>query len=44
MLMHTNGLMWTPEDEFDLLADKQEALQDAINREDYEFASKLSDL
>jgi len=44
MLMHTNGLMWTPEDEFVLLADKQEALQDAIKREDYEFAAKLRDL
>ena len=44
MLMDTGGLMWTPKDEFVLLADKQEALQKAVDCEDYEFAAKLRDL
>lgn len=44
MLMDTQGLMWTPKDEFVLLADKQEALDKAVKEEDYEFAAKLRDL
>lgn len=43
-LMDSGGLMWTPKDEFVLLADKQEALQRAVDCEDYEFAAKLRDL
>jgi protein-arginine kinase activator protein McsA len=44
MLMDTQGLMWTPKDEFILLEDKQSALNEAIEREDYEFAAKLRDI
>jgi protein-arginine kinase activator protein McsA len=44
MMMETQGLMWTPKDEFVLLADKQIELDKAIEREDYEFAAKLRDL
>lgn len=44
MMMHSQGLMWTPEYEFVLLADKQKALQKAVDCEDYEFAAKLRDL
>jgi hypothetical protein len=44
MLMDTQGLMWTPKDEFILLADRQVALDEAVKREDYEFAAKLRDL
>jgi protein-arginine kinase activator protein McsA len=44
MLMDTQGLMWTPKDEFVLLANKQEALDKAVKEEDYEFAAKLRDL
>jgi protein-arginine kinase activator protein McsA len=44
MMMETQGLMWTPKDEFVLLADKDEALQRAVDCEDYEFAAKLRDL
>lgn len=44
MLMDTQGLMWTPKDEFVLLADRQSALDEAVKREDYEFAAKLRDL
>lgn len=44
MMMHSQGLMWTPEDEFILLSDKQEALDKAVKEEDYEFAAKLRDL
>jgi hypothetical protein len=44
MLMDTGGLMWTPKDEFVLLADRQVALDEAVKREDYEFAAKLRDL
>lgn len=44
MLMDTQGLMWTPEDEFVLLDLKDQALQKAIKEEDYEFAAKLRDL
>ncbi len=43
-LMDSNGLMWTPKDEFVLLADRQVALDEAVKREDYEFAAKLRDL
>jgi protein-arginine kinase activator protein McsA len=44
MLMDTGGLMWTPKDEFVLLDLKDQALTEAIEREDYEFAAKLRDL
>jgi hypothetical protein len=44
MLMDTQGLMWTPKDEFVLLADRQVALDEAVKREDYEFAAKLRDI
>ena len=44
MLMDTQGLMWTPKDEFVLLADRQVALDKAVEEEDYEFAAKLRDL
>jgi hypothetical protein len=44
MMMETQGLMWTPKDEFVLLSDKQIELDKAIEREDYEFAAKLRDL
>ena len=44
MMMETQGLMWTPKDEFVLLSDKDEALQRAVDCEDYEFAAKLRDL
>jgi len=43
-LMDSHGLMWTPKDEFVLLADKQKALDKAVDSEDYEFAAKLRDL
>ena len=43
-MLHTGGLMWTPTDEFVLLADKDKALQRAVDIEDYEFAAKLRDL
>ena len=43
-LMDSHGLMWTPKDEFVLLADKQKALDKAVDCEDYEFAAKLRDL
>jgi len=44
MMLDTKGLMWTPQDEFVLLSDKQEALDKAVKEEDYEFAAKLRDL
>lgn len=44
MLMDTGGFMWTPKDEFVLLDLKDQALTEAIEREDYEFAAKLRDL
>jgi hypothetical protein len=44
MLMDTGGFMWTPKDEFVLLADKQDAIDKAVDCEDYEFAAKLRDL
>lgn len=44
MMMETKGLMWTPADEFVLLDQKEQALADAVKREDYEFAAKLRDL
>jgi hypothetical protein len=44
MLMDTQGLMWTPKDEFVLLDQKEQALAEAVKREDYEFAAKLRDL
>jgi hypothetical protein len=44
MMMETQGLMWTPQDEFVLLADKEFAMQNAVDCEDYEFAAKLRDL
>jgi protein-arginine kinase activator protein McsA len=43
-MLHTGGMMWTPTDEFVLLADKDKALQRAVEVEDYEFAAKLRDL
>jgi hypothetical protein len=43
-MLHTSGFMWTPTDEFVLLADKDKALQRAVEVEDYEFAAKLRDL
>jgi protein-arginine kinase activator protein McsA len=42
--MDTGGFMWTPKDEFVLLADKQDAIDKAVDCEDYEFAAKLRDL
>lgn len=44
MMMDTQGMMWTPKDEFILLDLKDQALTEAIEREDYEFAAKLRDL
>ena len=44
MLMSSMGLMWTPDSEFVLLSDKDQALQRAVDCEDYEFAAKLRDL
>jgi protein-arginine kinase activator protein McsA len=44
MLMDTGGFMWTPKDEFVLLDQKEQALAEAVKREDYEFAAKLRDL
>ena len=44
MMMDTKGLMWTPQDEFVLLAEKEQALKHALEIEDYEFAAKLRDL
>ena len=44
MLMDTHGLMWTPQDEFVLFDQKDQALQRAVDCEDYEFAAKLRDL
>jgi hypothetical protein len=44
MMLDTKGLMWTPEDEFVLLDQKDQALQRAVDCEDYEFAAKLRDL
>jgi protein-arginine kinase activator protein McsA len=44
MFMDTQGFMWTPEDEFVLLDQKDQALQKAVDCEDYEFAAKLRDL
>jgi len=44
MMLDTKGLMWTPEDEFVLLDQKDQALQRAVKDEDYEFAAKLRDL
>lgn len=44
MLMSTNGLMWTPKGEFVLLDQKQEALDKAIEEENYELAAKLRDV
>jgi hypothetical protein len=44
MLMDTKGFMWTPQDEFVLLSDKEFAMQNAVDCEDYEFAAKLRDL
>lgn len=44
MLMGTNGLMWTPKGEFVLLDQKQEALDKAIEEENYELAAKLRDV
>ena len=44
MMMDTQGIMWTPKDEFVLLDLKDQALTEAIEREDYEFAAKLRDL
>ena len=44
MLMDTQGLMWTPKDEFVLLDQKEQALKHALEIEDYEFAAKLRDL
>ena len=44
MMMDTQGLMWTPKDEFVLFDQKDQALQKAIDCEDYEFAAKLRDL
>ena len=43
MLMDTQGLMWTPKDEFVLLDLKDQALKHALEIEDYEFAAKLRD-
>ncbi len=43
-LMDSGGLMWTPKDEFVLLDQKDQALQRAVDCEDYEFAAKLRDL
>jgi protein-arginine kinase activator protein McsA len=42
--MDSGGLMWTPKDEFVLLDQKDQALQKAVDCEDYEFAAKLRDL
>jgi protein-arginine kinase activator protein McsA len=36
--------MWTPTDEFVLLADKEKEMNRAVAIEDYEFAAKLRDL
>jgi protein-arginine kinase activator protein McsA len=44
MLMDSHGLMWTPKDEFVMLDQKEQALAEAVKREDYEFAAKLRDL
>jgi hypothetical protein len=40
----SQGLYWTPSDHFSKSDDFQEALQEAIDNEDYEMASLLRDL
>lgn len=43
-LLGSGGKLWTPYTEFVLLDKKDQALQEALQVEDYEFAAKLRDL